>query len=208
MNNLEKLLKFLVKENDYKELVLKTGVEETTAKKFTMDIFARIIPSDFNKVEGSHIDEKDLIGIVNNFNAVVKEDNLKQLIASGVKKYGLEVKQASSLLMAVLPVIHSNIQKLTNPQKVQETKKAEKSEADKIYENISSRANEEIKPVEKQENSQPKQAEETKTEVEETEESEVLEDDNKLSTLEKVCIYVVLACLVALVITFVVILVL
>lgn len=201
MNNLEKLIRYLVKENDYKELVLKTGIEEATVKKFTMDVFARIIPSDFNKAEGSHIDEKDLIGIVNNFNAVVKEDSLKQLIATGVKKYGLEVKGASGLLMAVLPIIHTNIQRMTNPTKVKETKKEEKAEADKILDNIASRANEEVKAAAKEDKVYEKPTEEAIEPLEEV-------DDEKLSTLEKVCIYIVLACLIALIITFVGILVL
>lgn len=207
MNNLEKLLKYLVKENDYKELALKSGVDEKVIRKFTMDIFARIIPTDFNKQEGSHIDEKDLVAIVSNFNAVVKEENLKTLISNGVKKYGLDVKQASSILMAVIPTIHTNIQKMTNPQKVQETKAEQKSEADKIFENISNRANEDIKPVEKKEVIKPQIKEEV-IEEEVEEEVEEIVDDGKLSTLEKVCIYVVLACLVALIITFVVILIL
>ena len=219
MTNLEKLLKFLIKENDYQELSVKTGVDADTVKKFTLDIFARIIPSNFNKIENSsHVDESDLVAIVSNFNDIVKEENLKVLITNAVKKYGIEVKDASAILMAALPIIHNNLQVIAAPKKTAETKaetKAEeKKEADKIYDNISSRAKEETKDFEeekdpkalKKELKEQKKLAKKKVKDETGKADET--DDGKLSTLEKVCIYIVLGCLALLIVTFIVILIL
>lgn len=232
MTNLEKLLKFLINGNDVKDLSSKTGVSEENVKSFCQDVFARIIPNDFTKAEGSHIEEKDLRGLVANFNLLLKEENLKPLMINGVRKYGLSSSEASALVSGILPLVHKKIQVLTKPKEevkpkavatLQEDVEAHEAitsqekvvdeETDEIFSSISQKANEDAKKEEvvKEKKSfsfnfkkfKPQNKVEEKIEVEKVEEV----DDGNLSLIEKGCIYAVLVSLVAIIIVFAVVLI-
>ena len=90
MDNLNKLLKYLLPNEEINKIVNEADVSREVVEKVCVDIFDKLIPSDFNRQDSGHIDKKDLNGISNNFNNLLTNDNLKALINEISEKYGVE----------------------------------------------------------------------------------------------------------------------
>ena len=169
MDNLNKLLKYLLPNEEINKIVSESGVSKEVVEKACVDIFDKLIPSDFNRQESGHIDRKDLNSISNNFNNLLANDNLKELISTISEKYSIEKANAGVLVKKVLVNVRGKLQYMTTFKK--ETVKEEvKKEAVK---------------------------EEVKKEALKEETKEETVDDFKMAKTEKIFLYVIGGCLLA-----------
>ena len=182
MDNLNKLLKYLLPNEEINKIVSESGVSKEVVEKACVDIFDKLIPSDFNRQESGHIDRKDLNSISNNFNNLLANDNLKILINEISEKYSIEKANAGVLVKKVLVNVRGKLQYMTTPKK-EPIKEEVKKELTK----------EEIK--EEAVNKKEKIIKESILKEDIHKEETV--DDFKMAKTEKIFLYVVGACLLA-----------
>lgn len=214
MDNLNKLLKYLVNTNDIEKLSKESGVDAGTIEKICVDIFTKLIPSDFTRSEGAHIEKKDLTAITTNFNNLLSGAALKELIGSIVTKYdGVDASTASNLVKQILVIIRSKLQFMTAAKKQpkpaptpvtqpvsEEPKETLKKELVEEKEEVS-----EVKPQTRIEKRHPEEKPQAAKIIKE----EVVEEneDEDLSKGEKIALYVVGGLLIAVIVVIVVVLI-
>ncbi len=182
MDNLNKLLKYLLPNEEINKIVKESDVSKEVVEKACVDIFDKLIPSDFNRQESGNIDRKDLNSISNNFNNLLANDNLKILINEISEKYSIEKANAGVLVKKVLVNVRGKLQYMTTPKK-EPIKEEVKKELTK----------EEIK--EEAVNKKEKIIKESILKEDIHKEETV--DDFKMAKTEKIFLYVVGACLLA-----------
>lgn len=187
MRNIDKLVKFLVNDNDKETLSKSTATDIESVGVFTDYVIDRILPEDFLIQEGSHVEEKDLNSLVRNFNSLLKEENLKPVIIEGMKRADIKANQASVLMSNLLPIIHEKIKILmgsASPKK-QEVQKETVVKEEEIVEEDN---------TEKKKLFSFKKKEKT---VEEETVSE--EEDSSNKTVDKILMAVIGVCFVAII---------
>lgn len=210
MDNLNKLLKYLINTNDIEKLSGDTGVDAGTIEKVCVDIFTKLIPSDFTRSEGAHIEKKDLTAITANFNNLLSGATLKELVTNITTKYSIDSSKASLLVKQILVIIRSKLQFMSAAKKPasrpvetvkeepKETLKKElvKEEVEEVKETAPNSRIAKRHPIKENNN----EARIIKEEV-------VEEDDEDLSKGEKIALYVVAGLLVAVIAVIIVVLI-
>lgn len=199
MRNIDKLVKFLVNDNDKETLSKSTATDIESVGVFTDYVIDRILPEDFLIQEGSHVEEKDLNSLVRNFNSLLKEENLKPVIIEGMKRADIKANQASALMSNLLSIIHEKIKILmgsASPKK-QEVQKETVAKEEEIVEDTGA----------KKKLFSFKKKEQTAEEEEAKEESVSEQEDNSNKTVDKILMAVIGVCFVAIIAVLVFILV-
>lgn len=134
MRNIDKLVLFLINNDDKVTLSKSTATDLETVDKFCDFMINKILPEDFLIQEGSHIEEKDLNTLVTNFNSLLKEENLKPVLLEAINKLDIRPNQATLLTSNIMPILHNKIKVLmANTSKPkQEVKKEETQEKKKF----------------------------------------------------------------------------
>lgn len=127
MRNIDKLVLFLINNDDKVTLSKSTATDLETVDKFCEFMINKILPEDFLIQEGSHIEEKDLNTLVTNFNSLLKEENLKPVLLEAINKLDIRPNQATLLTSNIMPILHNKIKVLmANTSKPKQEMKKEK----------------------------------------------------------------------------------
>lgn len=193
MRNIDKLIKFLITDSDKEMLCKSTAIDNESVNSFCDFIIEKILPEDFIIQYGSHVEEKDLNSLVRNFNSLLKEENLKEVLVEGIRKTGVKPSQASKLATSILPIIHEKIKIL---MKNASGKKEEKE----VSEAFASKLSEPVKAYEEpvNETEVKEQAEPSSLKEEEVIE-DIKEEHEGSSTVDKVLMAVIAVCFLAII---------
>ena len=229
MDNLNILLKYLINSDDVSKIADKAGVETSVVEKVCVSVFDCLIPSDFTRREGSHLEKKDLNKITANFNKLLSGDELKKIIKDVALDQAEEQSRVAVVVKEVLSNIRGRLQYMTAVKKKpdenkpinEEVKEATRNveetfehkslakaieedvKEEAIQNNIANSLKETVKPKEESKHKGLEQKElESDNEGFEPQEDE----DEQLSTGEKIAIGVVGALLVVVIVVIIVIL--
>ena len=221
MDNLNILLKYLVNSDDVSNIANKAGVETSVVEKTCVCIYDYLIPSDFTRREGSHLEKKDLNKITSNFNKLLGGNDLKKIISDVALDQAEEQSRVAIAVKEVLVNIRGRLQYMTAVKKkpveeevrvakpvetkVEETVVEHKTlakaiEEDVAEETIQSDIARSLKETAKNEEINQRKVEPKK------ERFEPQDDEEQLSKGEKIAIGVVGALLVVVIIVIIVIL--
>lgn len=222
MDNLNILLKYLVNSDDVSKIADKAEVETSVVEKVCVSIFDYLIPSDFSRCEGSHLEKKDLNKITSNFNKLLSGDELKKIIKDVALDQAEEQSRVAVVVKEVLSNVRGRLQYMTAVKKKpveeakpvkQEVEKEETIEHKTLAKAIEEDVKEEViqndvaksikETVKPKEGSKHKGLEQKGFEPKDGFESP---DDEQLSMGEKIAIGVVGALLVAVIVIIIVIL--
>ena len=226
MDNLNILLKYLINSDDVSKIADKAGVETSVVEKVCVSIFDCLIPSDFTRREGSHLEKKDLNKITANFNKLLSGDELKKIIKDIALDQAEEQSRVAVVVKEVLSNIRGRLQYMTavkkkpdenkpiNEEVKEATRRVEetfehKSLAKAIEEDVKEDAIQNdiansLKETAKNERFEPQDKFESKENK--SFEPEEEDEDEQLSMGEKIAIGVVAALLVVVIVVIIVIL--
>ena len=219
MDNLNILLKYLVNSDDVTRIAHAAGVEDDVVEKTCVLVFDTLIPTDFTRQEGSHLEKKDLNAITSNFNKLLEGNSLKKIISDVALDKAVEQAKVAVVVKEILVNIRGRLQYMTAAKK----KPAPASKPEPVREEEPVRAQTkaleeeqevaEIKrPVRRSEDVEVKRPVRNKSRmVKNGLESEgsnlgLESDEEELSKGEKIALYVVGALLIAVIVVIVVIL--
>lgn len=228
MDNLNILLKYLVNSDDVTRIANAAGVEEDVVEKTCVLVFDALIPTDFTRQEGSHLEKKDLNAITSNFNKLLEGNSLKKIISDVALDKAVEQAKVALVVKELLVNIRGRLQYMTaakkkpapapKPEPVKEEPVRVQA---KVLEETKEEAAEIKRPVRRSEDVEVKRPvrnkpRRVKNGLESGLESNGLEsegsnlglesDEEELSKGEKIALYVVGALLIAVIIVIVVIL--
>lgn len=225
MDNLNILLKYLVNSDDVSKIAEKAKVETSVVEKVCVSIFDYLIPSDFTRCEGSHLEKKDLNKITSNFNELLSGDELKKIIKDIALDQAEEQSRVAVVVKEVLSNVRGRLQYMTAVKKKPVEKKPVeeevKTKAEEVVEHktLAKAIEEDAKEEVVQEESPKPLKEKTKTkEIKkkkgfepnkggfEPEKGFESEEEEQLSTGEKVAIGIVAALLLIVIVVIIVIL--
>ena len=213
MDNLNILLKYLVNSDDVTRIAHAAGVEDVVEKTCVL-VFDTLIPTDFTRQEGSHLEKKDLNAITSNFNKLLEGNSLKKIISDVALDKAVEQAKVAVVVKEILVNIRGRLQYMTAAKK----KPAPASKPEPVREEEPVRAQTkaleeeqevaEIKrPVRRSEDVEAKRPVRNKPRrVKNGLESGLESDEEELSKGEKIALYVVGALLIAVIVVIVVIL--
>lgn len=219
MDNLNILLKYLVNSDDVTRIAHAAGVEEDVVEKTCVLVFDTLIPTDFTRQEGSHLEKKDLNAITSNFNKLLEGNSLKKIISDVALDKAVEQAKVAVVVKEILVNIRGRLQYMTAAKK----KPAPAPKPEPVREEepvrVQTKALEEEqevaeikRPVRRSEDVEAKRPVRNKSRrVKNGLESNGLEsefesDEEELSKGEKIALYVVGALLIAVIVVIVVIL--
>lgn len=219
MDNLNILLKYLVNSDDVTRIAHAAGVEEDVVEKTCVLVFDTLIPTDFTRQEGSHLEKKDLNAITSNFNKLLEGNSLKKIISDVALDKAVEQAKVAVVVKEILVNIRGRLQYMTAAKK----KPAPAPKPEPVREEEPVRAQTkaleeeqevaEIKrPVRRSEDVEVKRPVRNKSRMVKNGlesnglESEFESDEEELSKGEKIALYVVGALLIAVIVVIVVIL--
>lgn len=219
MDNLNILLKYLVNSDDVTRIAHAAGVEEDVVEKTCVLVFDTLIPTDFTRQEGSHLEKKDLNAITSNFNKLLEGNSLKKIISDVALDKAVEQAKVAVVVKEILVNIRGRLQYMTAAKK----KPAPDPKPEPVREEepvrVQTKALEEEqevaeikRPVRRSEDVEVKRPVRNKSRmVKNGLESNGLEsglesDEEELSKGEKIALYVVGALLIAVIVVIVVIL--
>lgn len=135
MDNLNILLKYLVNSDDVTRIAHAAGIEEDVVEKTCVLVFDTLIPTDFTRQEGSHLEKKDLNAITSNFNKLLEGNSLKKIISDVALDKAVEQAKVALVVKELLVNIRGRLQYMTaakkkpapapKPEPVKEEPKAE-----------------------------------------------------------------------------------
>lgn len=200
MDNLNLLLKYLVNDDDIKKIANATNVEEKIVKDTCISLFDNLIPSDFSRYEGSHLEKKDLNAIMANFNKLLDGSDLKRIINNISLDNAIEQSSVAHVIKELLVNIRGRLQYMSAVKKKPEDNDIKKDNEIKDKENTI---------VEKENFSKNKVVTNKKSFKQKTQsiDEEVVDnkDDSELASGEKVALYVLAALTIAVIIVIIVI---
>ena len=219
MDNLNILLKYLVNSDDVTRIAHAAGVEEDVVEKTCVLVFDTLIPTDFTRQEGSHLEKKDLNAITSNFNKLLEGNSLKKIISDVALDKAVEQAKVAVVVKEILVNIRGRLQYMTAAKK----KPAPAPKLEPVREEepvrVQTKALEEEqevaeikRPVRRSEDVEAKRPVRNKSRMVKNGlesnglESEFESDEEELSKGEKIALYVVGALLVAVIVVIVVIL--
>ena len=200
MDNLNLLLKYLVNDDDIKKIANATNVEEKIVKDTCISLFDNLIPSDFSRYKGSHLEKKDLNAIMANFNKLLDGSDLKRIINNISLDNAIEQSSVAHVIKELLVNIRGRLQYMSAVKKKPEDNDIKKDNEIKDKENTI---------VEKENFSKNKVVTNKKSFKQKTQsiDEEVVDnkDDSELASGEKVALYVLAALTIAVIIVIIVI---
>lgn len=219
MDNLNILLKYLVNSDDVTRIAHAAGVEEDVVEKTCVLVFDTLIPTDFTRQEGSHLEKKDLNAITSNFNKLLEGNSLKKIISDVALDKAVEQAKVAVVVKEILVNIRGRLQYMTAAKK----KPAPAPKPEPVREEepvrVQTKALEEEqevaeikRPVRRSEDVEVKRPVRNKSRMVKNGlesnglESEFESDEEELSKGEKIALYVVGALLIAVIVVIVVIL--
>lgn len=219
MDNLNILLKYLVNSDDVTRIAHAAGVEEDVVEKTCVLVFDTLIPTDFTRQEGSHLEKKDLNAITSNFNKLLEGNSLKKIISDVALDKAVEQAKVAVVVKEILVNIRGRLQYMTaakkKPTPAPKPEPVREEEPVRVQTKALEEEQEvaEIKrPVRRSEDVETKRPVRNKPRrVKNGLESNGLEsefesDEEELSKGEKIALYVVGALLIAVIVVIVVIL--
>lgn len=117
MDNLNILLKYLVNSDDVTRIANAAGVEENVVEKTCVLVFDALIPTDFTRQEGSHLEKKDLNAITSNFNKLLEGNSLKKIISDVALDKAVEQAKVALVIKELLVNIRGRLQYMTAAKK-------------------------------------------------------------------------------------------
>lgn len=117
MDNLNILLKYLVNSDDVTRIANAAGVEEDVVEKTCVLVFDALIPTDFTRQEGSHLEKKDLNAITSNFNKLLEGNSLKKIISDVALDKAVEQAKVALVIKELLVNIRGRLQYMTAAKK-------------------------------------------------------------------------------------------
>lgn len=117
MDNLNILLKYLVNSDDVTRIAHAAGVEEDVVEKTCVLVFDTLIPTDFTRKEGSHLEKKDLNAITSNFNKLLEGNSLKKIISDVALDKAVEQAKVAVVVKEILVNIRGRLQYMTAAKK-------------------------------------------------------------------------------------------
>lgn len=117
MDNLNILLKYLVNSDDVTRIAHAAGVEEDVVEKTCVLVFDTLIPTDFTRQEGSHLEKKDLNAITSNFNKLLEGNSLKKIISDVALDKAVEQAKVAVVVKEILVNIRGHLQYMTAAKK-------------------------------------------------------------------------------------------
>lgn len=117
MDNLNILLKYLVNSDDVTRIAHAAGVEEDVVEKTCVLVFDTLIPTDFTRQEGSHLEKKDLNAITSNFNKLLEGNSLKKIISDVALDKAVEQAKVALVIKELLVNIRGRLQYMTAAKK-------------------------------------------------------------------------------------------
>lgn len=117
MDNLNILLKYLVNSDDVTRIAHAAGVEEDVVEKTCVLVFDALIPTDFTRQEGSHLEKKDLNAITSNFNKLLEGNSLKKIISDVALDKAVEQAKVALVVKELLVNIRGRLQYMTAAKK-------------------------------------------------------------------------------------------
>lgn len=117
MDNLNILLKYLVNSDDVTRIANAAGVEEDVVEKTCVLVFDALIPTDFTRQEGSHLEKKDLNAITSNFNKLLEGNSLKKIISDVALDKAVEQAKVALVVKELLVNIRGRLQYMTAAKK-------------------------------------------------------------------------------------------
>lgn len=219
MDNLNILLKYLVNSDDVTRIAHAAGVEEDVVEKTCVLVFDTLIPTDFTRQEGSHLEKKDLNAITSNFNKLLEGNSLKKIISDVALDKAVEQAKVAVVVKEILVNIRGRLQYMTAAKK----KPAPAPKPEPVREEepvrVQTKALEEEqevaeikRPVRRSEDVEVKRPVRNKSRMVKNGlesnglESEFESDEEELSKGEKIALYVVGTLLIAVIVVIVVIL--
>ena len=222
MDNLNILLKYLVNSDDVTKIAHAAGVEEDVVEKTCVLVFDTLIPTDFTRQEGSHLEKKDLNAITSNFNKLLEGNSLKKIISDVALDKAVEQAKVAVVVKEILVNIRGRLQYMTaakkkpapapKPEPVKEEPKAEPVRVQTRVLEEEQEVTEIKRPVRRSEDVEVKRPVRNKSRMVKNGlesnglESEFESDEEELSKGEKIALYVVGALLIAVIVVIVVIL--
>lgn len=227
MDNLNILLKYLVNSDDVTRIANAAGVEEDVVEKTCVLVFDALIPTDFTRQEGSHLEKKDLNAITSNFNKLLEGNSLKKIISDVALDKAVEQAKVAVVVKEILVNIRGRLQYMTaakkkpapaskpepvreeEPVRVQTKALEEEQEVAEIKRPVRRSEDVETKRPVRNKSRRVKNGLESGLESEGSNlglESEFESDEEELSKGEKIALYVVGALLIAVIVVIVVIL--
>ena len=129
MDNLNILLKYLVNSDDVTRIAHAAGVEEDVVEKTCVLVFDTLIPTDFTRQEGSHLEKKDLNAITSNFNKLLEGNSLKKIISDVALDKAVEQAKVALVIKELLVNIRGRLQYMTAAKKKPASAPAPKAES-------------------------------------------------------------------------------
>lgn len=231
MDNLNILLKYLVNSDDVTRIAHAAGVEEDVVEKTCVLVFDTLIPTDFTRQEGSHLEKKDLNAITSNFNKLLEGNSLKKIISDVALDKAVEQAKVAVVVKEILVNIRGRLQYMTaakkkpapapkpepvreeEPVRVQTKALEEEQEVAEIKRPVRRSKVEESDETMEETWEKPEEPAKIKRPVRNKPrrvknglESEFESDEEELSKGEKIALYVVGALLIAVIVVIVVIL--
>lgn len=224
MDNLNILLKYLVNSDDVTRIAHAAGVEEDVVEKTCVLVFDTLIPTDFTRQEGSHLEKKDLNAITSNFNKLLEGNSLKRIISDVALDKAVEQAKVAVVVKEILVNIRGRLQYMTaakkkpapapkpepvreeEPVRVQTKALEEEQEVAEIKRPVRRSEDVEVKRPVRNKSRMVKNGLESNGLESNGLESEFESDEEELSKGEKIALYVVGALLIAVIVVIVVIL--
>ncbi len=209
MDNLNKLLKYLINSEEMEKIAKSADVSIEVVQSACFDVFGKLIPTDFTRSEEGKIEKKDLAAITSNFNALLSSNNLKMLVAQIALKNNIDNAKCGVVVKEILVIVRDKLKYMTAVKKepVKQEVKPEPVEEEVKHESV----NEDVEIFkEKRRSRSIKQEEvEIKPQSEEANNENKIDDEYEedLGKKEKVVLSIVAVALLAVIIVIVVILI-
>lgn len=203
MDNLNKLLKYLINSEEMEKIAKSANVSNEVVQNACFDIFGKLIPTDFTRSEAGSIEKKDLAAITSNFNGLLASNNLKTLVASIAEKNNIDSAKSGVVVKEILVIVRDKLKYMTAVKK-EAVKEEPKQEAKQEI------ANDNVEVFKERRRSHPVKQDEVEIRQEETQEVEEATDDEyeeNLGKKEKIVLSIVAAALLVVIVVIVVILI-
>ncbi len=117
MDNLNKLLKYLINSEEMEKIAKSADVSIEVVQSACFDVFGKLIPTDFTRSEEGKIEKKDLAAITSNFNALLSSNNLKMLVAQIALKNNIDNAKCGVVVKEILVIVRDKLKYMTAVKK-------------------------------------------------------------------------------------------
>lgn len=203
MDNLNKLLKYLINSDEMEKIASSANVSIEVVQNACFDVFGKLIPTDFTRSEEGKIEKKDLSAITSNFNALLSSNNLKVLVAEIAQKNNIDNAKGGVIVKEILVIVRDKLKYMTAVKKEPVKQEVKQPVKEEVKEEIDSLK--EKNKVHSLHHHDIEIKEDKVSEPSQEEEDEQYEEN--LGKKEKIVLSIVAAALLAVIVVIVVILI-